>query len=97
MTFDATVNPVVYEKGIPVFIDSEYDTWNIIESLLFGLILYFKFKSKESYELKFSMLEAKKMLVIGAPFIYSLILVNIYGQTDKIMLEAFSGYEALQR
>ena len=29
MTFDATVNPVVYEKGMPVFIDSEYDTWNM--------------------------------------------------------------------
>lgn len=29
MTFAATVNPVVYEKGIPIFIDSEYDTWNM--------------------------------------------------------------------
>ncbi len=29
MTFDATVNPVVYEGGIPVFVDSEYDTWNM--------------------------------------------------------------------
>lgn len=29
MTFDATVNPVVYEGGEPVFIDSEYDTWNL--------------------------------------------------------------------
>lgn len=29
MTFDATVNPVVYEDGIPVFIDTEYDTWNM--------------------------------------------------------------------
>ena len=29
MTFDATVNPVVYESGIPVFIDTEYDTWNM--------------------------------------------------------------------
>lgn len=29
MTFDATVNPVVYEGGIPIFIDTEYDTWNI--------------------------------------------------------------------
>ncbi|MDU1414402.1 MAG: DegT/DnrJ/EryC1/StrS family aminotransferase [Clostridium sp.] len=29
MTFDATVNPVVYEGGIPVFIDAEYDTWNM--------------------------------------------------------------------
>ena len=29
MTFDATVNPVVYEGGIPVFIDTEYDSWNM--------------------------------------------------------------------
>lgn len=28
-TFDATVNPIVYEGGIPVFIDSETDTWNM--------------------------------------------------------------------
>lgn len=29
MTFDATVNPVVYEGGNPIFVDSEYDTWNM--------------------------------------------------------------------
>lgn len=29
MTFDATVNPVAYEGGVPVFIDTEYDTWNM--------------------------------------------------------------------
>ena len=29
MTFDATVNPIVYEGGIPIFIDTEYDTWNM--------------------------------------------------------------------
>lgn len=29
MTFGATVNPVVYEGGVPVFIDTEYDTWNM--------------------------------------------------------------------
>ena len=29
VTFDATVNPVVYEGGIPVFIDTERDTWNM--------------------------------------------------------------------
>lgn len=29
MTFAATVNPVVYEGGTPVFIDTEYDTWNM--------------------------------------------------------------------
>lgn len=29
MTFDASVNPVLYEGGEPVFIDSEYETWNM--------------------------------------------------------------------
>lgn len=29
MTFDATLNPVVYEGGIPVFIDTERDSWNM--------------------------------------------------------------------
>ena len=29
MTFDATVNPVIYEGGVPVFIDTERDTWNM--------------------------------------------------------------------
>lgn len=29
MTFAATVNPVVYEGGVPVFVDTEPDTWNM--------------------------------------------------------------------
>ena len=29
MTFDATLNPVVYEGGIPVFIDTEESSWNM--------------------------------------------------------------------
>ena len=29
LTFDATVNPVAYEGGEAVFIDTEYDTWNM--------------------------------------------------------------------
>lgn len=29
MTFGATVNPVIYEGGEPVFIDTERDTWNM--------------------------------------------------------------------
>lgn len=29
MTFAATVNPVVYEGGIPIFIDTERETWNM--------------------------------------------------------------------
>lgn len=29
MTFAATLNPVVYEGAIPVFIDTEYESWNM--------------------------------------------------------------------
>ncbi len=29
MTFAATANPILYEKAVPVFIDSEYETWNM--------------------------------------------------------------------
>ena len=45
MTFAATVNPVVYEGGIPVFIDSEYETWNMDPRALekaFGLYPHVK-------------------------------------------------------
>lgn len=41
MTFAATVNPVTYEGGIPVFIDTEYDTWNMDpEALKQAFFLY---------------------------------------------------------
>ncbi len=41
MTFNASVNPVVYEGGEPVFIDTEYDTWNMDpESLKKAFELY---------------------------------------------------------
>ena len=29
VTFNATLNPVVYEGGIPVFIDTEYESWGM--------------------------------------------------------------------
>ncbi|MFH6963235.1 DegT/DnrJ/EryC1/StrS family aminotransferase [Flavobacterium plurextorum] len=29
MTFSASANPILYQKAIPVFVDSEKDTWNI--------------------------------------------------------------------
>ncbi|WP_026489063.1 DegT/DnrJ/EryC1/StrS family aminotransferase [Butyrivibrio sp. XBB1001] len=34
MTFDATVNPIAYEGGEAVFIDTEYDTWNMCPKAL---------------------------------------------------------------
>ena len=33
-TFSATVNPIRYQKAIPIFIDSEKDTWNMSPELL---------------------------------------------------------------
>lgn len=29
LTFSATANPIIYEKAIPVFIDSNHETWNM--------------------------------------------------------------------
>ena len=29
LTFSATANPIIYEKAIPVFIDSDLETWNM--------------------------------------------------------------------
>ena len=29
MTFDATVNPICYEGGTPIFVDTERETWNM--------------------------------------------------------------------
>ena len=29
LTFSASVNPIIYENAKPVFIDSEYGTWNM--------------------------------------------------------------------
>lgn len=29
LTFSATANPVIYQNAVPVFIDSDYETWNM--------------------------------------------------------------------
>lgn len=34
LTFSATANPITYEKAIPVFIDSDEDSWNMSPSAL---------------------------------------------------------------
>lgn len=34
ITFSASVNPIVYQGAVPVFIDSEIDTWNMDPELL---------------------------------------------------------------
>ncbi|WP_097014267.1 DegT/DnrJ/EryC1/StrS family aminotransferase [Anaerocolumna aminovalerica] len=34
LTFSATANPIIYENATPVFIDSDYETWNMNPRLL---------------------------------------------------------------
>ena len=34
LTFSATVNPIIYENATPVFIDSNYETWNMCPKAL---------------------------------------------------------------
>lgn len=34
MTFSASANPIAYQKAVPVFVDSEADTWNMSPELL---------------------------------------------------------------
>ena len=34
LTFSATANPILYENAVPVFIDSDFETWNISPAAL---------------------------------------------------------------
>lgn len=34
LTFCASVNPILYERGVPVLIDSEYESWNLDPNLV---------------------------------------------------------------
>lgn len=34
LTFSATANPIIYQNAIPVFIDSDYETWNMDPEVL---------------------------------------------------------------
>lgn len=46
-TFSASANPVLYQKGIPVFVDSETDTWNMDPELLRDSIQFCLSKNKK--------------------------------------------------
>lgn len=34
LTFSATANPIIYEKAVPVFIDSDMESWNMCPKAL---------------------------------------------------------------
>lgn len=47
LTFSATANPIVYQGAIPVFVDSETDTWNMSPELMEEAIVYCIEKKKK--------------------------------------------------
>ena len=49
MTFAATVNPVSYERGVQVFVDSERETWNMNPKALELALKKYEGKAKVSY------------------------------------------------
>ena len=72
-TFSATANPIRYQKAIPVFIDSEKDTWNMSPELLEEAILDRIEKSK---------VKSQKAKVSYKP--KAIILVHLYGMPSKM-------------
>lgn len=70
LTFSATVNPVSYEDGIQVFIDSEEDTWNMDPKAL--RLAFYKYDGKVHKDGK---LYPKPKAVI---------LVHLYGTPAKV-------------
>lgn len=77
MTFGATVNPVMYEGGEPVFIDTEYDTWNM---------------SPKALERAFALYPDVKLVVIahlyGVPAKLDEILEIAHGQGALVIEDA---------
>lgn len=45
LTFIASANPIIYEKAIPVFIDSEPNTWNMSPEALERALIHFSRKN----------------------------------------------------
>ena len=63
------------------------------ESLLFGVFLLVAFFRNFSGTFRFSMGILRRILKSSYPFIFSVLLSIIYGQTDRIMLKSMMGNE----
>lgn len=57
-----------------------------VDSLFIAIFYLIGFRQHSSCKLKFSFREGKRLLKIGIPFIFSGIMVYVYGQTDRIMI-----------
>lgn len=67
-----------------------------IEVALFSIFLYWLFKKEYmAHRLSFDKDCLKQILRLSYPFIFSAILVTIYGQTDKIMLKSMVDFDSV--
>ena len=57
-----------------------------IDSFFIAIFYLLGFKKHSKSKLQFSFREGKRLLLIGLPFIFSGIMVFVYGQTDRIMI-----------
>ena len=57
-----------------------------IDQLLIAVFYYYGFKTKSKSKISISLQVCKKLIKQGIPFIFSGIMVYIYGQTDRIMI-----------
>lgn len=60
----------------------------VLETLLLGSILGCAYIKNNGWDFYYTSAKAKELLKLSYPFIFSSILVSIYSQTDKIMLQA---------
>lgn len=68
-TFSATINPILYQGASPIFIDSEYDTWNMDPVLL----------ERALYECKAQSVKHNKDMP------KAIIVAHIYGMPAKMI------------
>ena len=84
-------------KGIAIYIGNAviFALGAITETFLYGLLLWIQYIRQKGNDLHPTFERGKKLFRISKPFIFSSILVAIYSQTDKIMLEAIAGYDSV--
>lgn len=67
----------------------------IAESLFYGVLLLQRYIKERGFDLKPSLVREKRLFTAAKPFIFSSVLVAIYSQTDRVMLEAMVGYDSV--
>lgn len=67
----------------------------VLETLLFSILLIFKYRRNYTKDVNFSTEAIIKILKVSYPFVFSAVLATIYAQTDKIMLKNMMDNDAV--